>query len=82
MAHKAIRARYYWPSMQKDAAHLARRCNKCQQFANIPRRPVEELTPMIGPWPFAQWGINIVARAAAQGKKAAKILDSSYQLLH
>lgn len=60
MVHKAIKVGYYWPSMQKDAALLAQRCDKCQQFANMPRRPTEELTPIVGPWPFAQWKIDIM----------------------
>lgn len=29
IAHKAIRAMYYWPFMQKDDALLAQRCDKC-----------------------------------------------------
>lgn len=29
MVHKAIRAGYYWPSIQRDAAHLAQKCDKC-----------------------------------------------------
>lgn len=60
MAHKAIRARYYWSFMQKYVTLLTQRCDKCQRFANVPRKPAEELTPIAGPWPFTQWGIDIV----------------------
>lgn len=60
MAHNVIRVGYYWPTMQKDATLHAQRCDKCQRFANILRKPTEELTPMVGPWPFAQWRIDIV----------------------
>lgn len=60
MAHKAIKAGYYWPLMQNDATLLTHKCDKCQIFANIPKVPAEELVPITGPWPFAQWKINIV----------------------
>lgn len=34
MAHEVIKAEYYWPSMQKDASLLSRKCDKCQRFVN------------------------------------------------
>ena len=27
---------------------------------NIIRQPSEELTPITAPWPFAQWGLDII----------------------
>ncbi|XP_058075767.1 uncharacterized protein LOC131224250 [Magnolia sinica] len=53
LAHKVLRQRYYWLTIQHDSRKLVQRCNKCQRFAAIPRQPPEELTPMTGPWPFA-----------------------------
>ena len=35
-------------------------CNKCQRFSNLIKQPSEELTPMMAPWPFAQWGLDIM----------------------
>lgn len=46
--------------MQKDAQQFARRCEKCQRFSPIPRKPSKELLPLASPWPFAQWGLDIV----------------------
>lgn len=60
MAHKAIRIGYYLPLIQKDVNLIAQKCDKSQRFANIPKKPVEELVPITMPWPFFQWGINIV----------------------
>ena len=53
LVHKLVRAGYYWPTMQKDAEAYVRACDKCQRFSNIIRQPIEELTPMTAPWPFA-----------------------------
>ena len=32
---KALRAGYYWPTLQKDAYDIVRACDKCQRFANV-----------------------------------------------
>jgi hypothetical protein len=46
--------------MQKDALEYARKCDKCQRFSPIIRQPATKLSPMTSPWPFAQWGLDIV----------------------
>ena len=60
LVHKLIRAGYYWPTMLKDTQAYVRSCDKCQRFSNFIRQPSEELTPMTAPWPFAQWGLDII----------------------
>ena len=60
LAHKLIRAGYYWPTMLKDAQAYVKTCNKCQRFSNLIRQPSEELTPIIAPWPFVQWELDII----------------------
>ena len=46
--------------MMKDAQAYVQSCHKCQKFSNFIRQPSEELTPMTAPWPFAQWGLDIM----------------------
>ena len=53
LVRKLVRAGYYWPTMQKDAEAYVKTYDKCQRFSNIIRQPIEELTPMTAPWPFA-----------------------------
>ena len=60
LVHKLIRAGYYWPTMQKDAQTYVKACDKCQKFNNVIRQPMEEFTTMTAPWPFAQWGLDIM----------------------
>uniref|UniRef100_A0A2N9GKA7 Integrase catalytic domain-containing protein n=1 Tax=Fagus sylvatica TaxID=28930 RepID=A0A2N9GKA7_FAGSY len=60
LVHKLVRAGYYWPTMQKDAISYTRACDKCQRFGNLIHSPPEALTPMTAPWPFAQWGLDIM----------------------
>ena len=60
LVHKLIRAGYYWPTMLRDAQSYVKACDKCQRFSNLIRRPFEELSPMTAPWPFTQWGLDIM----------------------
>ena len=60
LVHKLIRAGYYWPTIQKDAHAYVKTCDKCQRFGNLIRQLTEELTLMTAPWPFAQWGLDIM----------------------
>lgn len=49
LANKALRQGYYWPTMKKDALQFVRKCDKCQRFSNIQRRPSQELTTVFSP---------------------------------
>jgi hypothetical protein len=39
LAHKAVRAGFYWPNMSKDSMEIVRNCDKCHQFANVTKQP-------------------------------------------
>ena len=60
LAHKLVRAGYYWPTMQKDAISYTCACDKCQRFGNLIHSPLETLTLMTAPWPFSLWGLDII----------------------
>ncbi|GKU96885.1 hypothetical protein SLEP1_g10067 [Rubroshorea leprosula] len=60
LAHKVLRQGYYWPNMYKDTTQFVQRCQKCQFFAHLIHQPAEELTILIAPWPFAQWGLDLL----------------------
>ena len=60
LAHRAHTQGYYWPTTKSDAADYVRKCDPCQRMSPISRSPVQDLIPISSPWPFAQWGIDIV----------------------
>ena len=60
LVHKLIQVGYYYPTMLKVAQAYVKTYDKCQRFSNLIRQPSEELTPMTTPWPFAQWGLDIM----------------------
>ncbi|XP_038707287.1 uncharacterized protein LOC120002598 [Tripterygium wilfordii] len=60
LAFRAITQGFWWPYMQKDALQYVKKCEKCQKFAPIPYQPAGDLCPLTSPWPFAQWGLDII----------------------
>ncbi|XP_056685828.1 uncharacterized protein [Spinacia oleracea] len=62
LAEKALRTRYHWPTLKEDALDLVKRCDKCQRFAHLIRRPAQRLTPITSPIPFAKWGMDLLGR--------------------
>ncbi|XP_024039207.1 uncharacterized protein LOC112097847 [Citrus clementina] len=60
LAFKALRQGYFWPTMHQDAKKMAKNCKTCQSFSEVPAQPPEKLTTMTSPWPFAQWGIDLI----------------------
>ena len=60
LAGKVLRQGYYWPTMLRDATDLVRRCKICQEHTKISHLPSEPLTSVTSPWPFQQWGLDIL----------------------
>ena len=73
LVKKIIRAGYFWPSMQQDTADFVKRCDSCQRYGNVQQVPVEKMTTISSPWPFAQWGIDIMG-PLPQGKRQVRFL--------
>ena len=46
--------------MQSDVVWYVRACDKCQRFTKKIHQLAWELNPLSSPWPFAQWGLDIV----------------------
>jgi len=62
MAKKMLRSEYYWITMQTDCCNHARKCHKCQIYANKIHIPPTTLNVISSPWPFSMWGIDMIGR--------------------
>uniref|UniRef100_A0A2N9FK28 Uncharacterized protein n=1 Tax=Fagus sylvatica TaxID=28930 RepID=A0A2N9FK28_FAGSY len=79
LAHRAIGQGYWWPYMQKDAAQYVKQCDKCQRFAPSIHQPAASLNPIASPWPFSQWGLDIVGPLPrAPGNRQWLIVATDY----
>ena len=60
LVHRAHTQGYYWTTMKSDAVDYVKKCDPCQRMSPILKSPVKDLVSIFSPWPFAQWGIDIV----------------------
>ncbi|GKV50080.1 hypothetical protein SLEP1_g56797 [Rubroshorea leprosula] len=60
LARKLLRHGYYWPTMVEDAQNYVKKCPTCQFNADDIRMPGEMLSSLTSPWPFAQWGVDLL----------------------
>ncbi|XP_022764236.1 uncharacterized protein LOC111309440 [Durio zibethinus] len=60
MARQIMRAGYYWLTMENDCIDYARKCHKCQIYADKIHAPPSALHVMAPPWPFSMWGMDVI----------------------
>lgn len=79
LAHKAVRAGYYWPTMGGDSVEFVRSCDKCQRFARIMKNPPEKLNSVLSQWLFSRWGVDLVIpMPPGKGKNKLLVVDVDY----
>ncbi|XP_058751778.1 uncharacterized protein LOC131624876 [Vicia villosa] len=82
LARKALRAGYYWPTMQQNAREHVQKCDKCQRHADMHLAPPNELKSSSSPWPFSTWGMDLLGPfpvGSYQNKYLAIITDNGTQ---
>ncbi|KAK8549098.1 hypothetical protein V6N12_061996 [Hibiscus sabdariffa] len=60
MARRIMRFGYYWSTMESDCINYARKCHKCQIYADKLHSPPQPLHVMTSPWPFSTWGMDVI----------------------
>ena len=60
LSYRAFTQGYWWLNMQKEVQEYVKMCDQCQRFVLNIHQPGGVLNPLSNPWPFAQWGSNIV----------------------
>ncbi|GJX34319.1 reverse transcriptase domain-containing protein [Tanacetum coccineum] len=66
VVRKEIRQGYYWLTMHEDAKEEVQKCDSCQTHAQVPRLPKTLMTSIMAPWPFYQWGMDILGLLTQQ----------------
>ena len=65
--------------MQKEALEYAKKCDQCQRFALNIHQPRGVLNLLSSPWPFTQWGLEIVGPfPKAVGNKRYLLVGTDY----
>ncbi|WRX10957.1 Integrase zinc-binding domain - like 6 [Theobroma cacao] len=60
LARQIMRAGYYWLTLESDCINFARKCHKCQVFADRIHAPPAPLHVFTAPWPFSMWGMDVI----------------------
>ncbi|XP_074338214.1 uncharacterized protein LOC141676362 [Apium graveolens] len=60
LAHKKTRLGFYWPTILADVKAYVKKCDRFQRHASIVRQPLERLTSISTPIPFAMCGMDIL----------------------
>jgi IS30 family transposase len=58
--------------MLEDCFEYYKGCQDCQKFGNIKRVPASSLNPIIKPWPFRGWGIDLIGQINPPSSKGHK----------
>jgi hypothetical protein len=64
----------HWPTMLEDCFEYYKGCQDCQKFGNIQRVPASALNPIIKPWPFRGWGIDLIGQNNPPSSKGHKFV--------
>lgn len=65
---------YFWPTMLEDCFKYFKGCQDCQRFGNIQRVPASAMNPIIKPWPFRGWGIDLIGQIYPPSSKNHKFI--------
>jgi hypothetical protein len=60
--------------MLEDCFEYYKGCQDCQTFGNIQRVPASVLNPIIKPWPFRGWGIDLIGQINPPSSKWHKFV--------
>jgi hypothetical protein len=64
----------FWPTILEDCFEYYKGCQDCERFGNIQRVPASALNPIIKPWPFRGWGIDLIGQINPPSSKGHKFV--------
>ena len=59
-AKKILRMGYFWPIMENYSILYSKTYKKFQIHGNLVHVSSQELNPLATPWPFCQWGFDLI----------------------
>ena len=60
---------YYWPTMLEDCFKYYKGCQACQRFGKIQMVPASVMNPIIKPWPFRGWAMDMIGQINPSSSK-------------
>eukprot|EP00253_Pinus_taeda_P035247 PITA_35247 len=75
--HKILCARYYWPTLFKDAHSYVRKFQVCQTATGRQKKPSLPLQPINFDQPFDQWGLDIIGEVIPHSSKKHRYIRTA-----
>ncbi|XP_074293203.1 uncharacterized protein LOC141620161 [Silene latifolia] len=63
---------FYWPSILENCVTYAKGCKSCQRYGQVSRAPANDLKPIIKPWPFCCWAMDMIGEITLPSSKGHK----------
>jgi ribonuclease HI len=68
------RSGYYWPDMLEGCFKYYKGCQACQRFGKIQIVPASAMNPIIKPWPFRGWGMDMIGKINPPSSKGHQFI--------
>jgi len=68
------RTGYFWPTILEDSFEYYKGCQDSQHFGNVQKSPASTMNPIIKPWPFWGWGIDLIGQIFPPSSKGHKFI--------
>ncbi|CAL8174771.1 unnamed protein product [Prunus armeniaca] len=52
----------FWPTMMKDCIDYYKGCEACQRHGPIQQAPLVPMNPVVKPWPFRGWAMDLIGK--------------------
>jgi hypothetical protein len=65
---------YFWPTLLEDCFRYYKGCRECQRFGEVQRAPSLAMNPIVKPWPFRGWGIDLIGQIYPSSSKGYKFI--------
>lgn len=69
-----FRQEVYWPTMLKICIEFAKRCQECHKHAGIQHVLASVLHPIIKPWTFRDWALDLIVEIRPTSFKSHKYI--------
>ena len=64
----------FWPTILEDCFVYYKGCQDCQRFGNVQKSPASAMNPIIKPWSFQGWGIDLIDQIFSPSSKGHKFI--------
>jgi hypothetical protein len=68
------RSGYYWLTMLEDCFEYYKGCQAYQRFGKIQIVPASVMNPIIKPWPFRGWGMDMIGKISPPSSKGHQFI--------